>query len=905
MQHTVVGNSKATQPAPSPKASVQTLPHVGHSHEEDSILQLQHTVGNQAVQKLLRSKAEERNAVLSGTNSPHFGHDFSRIPVNPPTVGGHQMKLAINKAGGEYVQDSNTEQVATPPIVHEVLQSPGQPLQPATRAFMEARFGHNFSMVRMHTNRQAAQSAADVGARAYTVGQHIVFGQGEYIPASIVGQRLIAHELAHVIQQRSGGNYGDAPDSSAMEYGAEQAAGAIRLGGGRVTVAGMAQIGMALLPRSYRSSEDISNWSQSEIETEIREIRQWLESHPEESEDRQRLLGVLRTLEHLVPGVVSGLSIADDEFATRFNDEFRHILPSLEPDTRSGTLSADRLAGLFTPEQREKLADFIVTRRIPERLFNGADDIGGANAQQRILIAAHILTYGTYRPGSVEQRVHARYCGHWVQIVHQYAGTLPASGGWPEHLPIAVRSTTPRGSRRARGAIMGGFDPMGVPVFGAGQAEYAFRSTRFTPEQFPIPEGTDHAATAAKEEERVAADPNTRRRVHRRSEMAMSDFDGLQSGDWLYLYNANRSASGQHSVIFSHFVDAVAQYQEGVPYRRAVVFNQPHPDSAGVERTIYLGEQFITSRKADREQGIPYRHKIDTITLVVRVAASAQPASSVAELLPSPGRPERIVQQNNGYIQRIGRQRNITVDRNRLIQWLQDENASSITSLGDLVTDRERGLFIEANRNTDLELLVRLCQRLRALSTNAALLEQTRRESEQRLTTQHEAAQTQLDTRRQQLAPDLAALETQLKTAQERSDELNSRPTASEIGDQQSELRALERRIGRLARGEERTRLRAERTGQRSRINELKAQRRAELREQGSLRRQIARLQRQQSRIQEQLSAAAAKLPHSLLPGKVSGEDPGFITGRLQDLTPPPPWSDLIDQTTSTTRQEE
>jgi hypothetical protein len=72
----------------------------------------------------------------------------------------------------------------------------------ATRDFMETRFGHDFAHVRVHAGSEAAQSARSMGARAYTVGSHIVFGAGEFTPKSDPGRRLLAHELAHVAQQR-------------------------------------------------------------------------------------------------------------------------------------------------------------------------------------------------------------------------------------------------------------------------------------------------------------------------------------------------------------------------------------------------------------------------------------------------------------------------------------------------------------------------------------------------------------------------------------------------------------------------------------------------------------------------------------------------------------------------------
>lgn len=96
-------------------------------------------------------------------------------------------------------------QAATaPPVVEEVLRSPGQPLEPTTRAFMEDRFGHNFSDVRIHSDAQAAESARSVNALAYTVGSHVVMGAGQHAPHTDSGRKLLAHELTHVVQQSSG-----------------------------------------------------------------------------------------------------------------------------------------------------------------------------------------------------------------------------------------------------------------------------------------------------------------------------------------------------------------------------------------------------------------------------------------------------------------------------------------------------------------------------------------------------------------------------------------------------------------------------------------------------------------------------------------------------------------------------
>jgi Domain of unknown function (DUF4157)/Bacterial toxin 34 len=86
-------------------------------------------------------------------------------------------------------------------VVHEVLRMPGQPLDAEMRAFFEGRFGYDFSRVRIRSDERAAKSAEAVNARAYTVGNDIVFGAGEWSPHSDAGKRLLAHELTHVVQQ--------------------------------------------------------------------------------------------------------------------------------------------------------------------------------------------------------------------------------------------------------------------------------------------------------------------------------------------------------------------------------------------------------------------------------------------------------------------------------------------------------------------------------------------------------------------------------------------------------------------------------------------------------------------------------------------------------------------------------
>ena len=116
-----------------------------------------------------------------------------------------------------------------PSVVDEVLHTAGQPLGAEVRQPMEARFGQDFSRVRVHSDGKAAASASAVGANAYTVGPHIVFGPGQYRPGSAEGHRLLAHELTHVVQQRNAADT-DAPATTDVDHPQERQAAEVALG---------------------------------------------------------------------------------------------------------------------------------------------------------------------------------------------------------------------------------------------------------------------------------------------------------------------------------------------------------------------------------------------------------------------------------------------------------------------------------------------------------------------------------------------------------------------------------------------------------------------------------------------------------------------------------------------------
>lgn len=112
--------------------------------------------------------------------------------------------LALQRSvGNAGVGTMLSEQEPVSPV-HDVINSPGRPLDEPVRADMETRLGHDFGDVRVHDDGAAQASAQSVNAHAYTVGSHVVFQRDAYDPGSDAGRQTLAHELTHVVQQRSG-----------------------------------------------------------------------------------------------------------------------------------------------------------------------------------------------------------------------------------------------------------------------------------------------------------------------------------------------------------------------------------------------------------------------------------------------------------------------------------------------------------------------------------------------------------------------------------------------------------------------------------------------------------------------------------------------------------------------------
>jgi hypothetical protein len=122
-----------------------------------------------------------------------------RTDVLTPAAVMHLQKTAGNATVSAALEEQE------PSLVKDVVGSGGgSPLDRDTRSFMESRLGADFSDVRVHTDGKATESARSVQAHAYTVGNDVVFQSDKYAPESDSGQRMLAHELTHVVQQRSG-----------------------------------------------------------------------------------------------------------------------------------------------------------------------------------------------------------------------------------------------------------------------------------------------------------------------------------------------------------------------------------------------------------------------------------------------------------------------------------------------------------------------------------------------------------------------------------------------------------------------------------------------------------------------------------------------------------------------------
>ena len=238
---------------------------------------------------------------------PRFAYDFRRIPLHSKSRASIQAKFAVNTPGDIYEQEADriANQVLVAPAHHpvsgappyiqrfsvqparqsdsvpasvdQVLASPGRPLEPTLRKDMEQLFGHDFSRVRVHSGDAAEQSARDVNAHAYTVGRDIVFGAGQFIPRTHEGQRLIAHELTHVVQQgRADGMH------TYQDYRPQT--GNVLLTRGLVQVTQRTYVSSKKIQRSPDPSEKTSMFIDPYSDMPLKELKKLAKNNPEAAE---------------------------------------------------------------------------------------------------------------------------------------------------------------------------------------------------------------------------------------------------------------------------------------------------------------------------------------------------------------------------------------------------------------------------------------------------------------------------------------------------------------------------------------------------------------------------------------------------------------------------------------------
>lgn len=186
-QHTIAGGECGDcrkERVGAPLAGAQLLQHHSTSPAEGAAVP-------PVVYDVLRSPGEPLDAATRALFESQFGHDFGRVLTHAHAPRVPQSGLAASLPGDSYEQEA--ERVAD----RVMERAPGVPgVDPAARC--------DFSQVRLHRGLQAAESARAVNALAYTVGPNIVFDAGQYSPTTASGQHLLAHELAHVVQQKGG-----------------------------------------------------------------------------------------------------------------------------------------------------------------------------------------------------------------------------------------------------------------------------------------------------------------------------------------------------------------------------------------------------------------------------------------------------------------------------------------------------------------------------------------------------------------------------------------------------------------------------------------------------------------------------------------------------------------------------
>ncbi len=213
--------SKETSASPTAESTISGSGLKGQSSAVNSIFRLQRTAGNRAAQMLLRSAVspladpleEEADRVADAVmgirdsvaiHPPRRSAVAAAIPQRCACATAEEETCESCRRNAPAIQRSATG-AAPSKVPARLAMGDGAPLPESTRTLMEERFGADFSDVRIHTGEEAAVAARNVSAHAFTIGSDIAFARNAFRPSGNGGQRLLAHELAHVLQQRRGG----------------------------------------------------------------------------------------------------------------------------------------------------------------------------------------------------------------------------------------------------------------------------------------------------------------------------------------------------------------------------------------------------------------------------------------------------------------------------------------------------------------------------------------------------------------------------------------------------------------------------------------------------------------------------------------------------------------------------
>ncbi|MEM7036156.1 MAG: hypothetical protein AAF570_04180, partial [Bacteroidota bacterium] len=297
------------------------------------------------------------------------------------------------------------------------------------------------------------------------------------------------------------------------------------------------------------------------------------------------------------------------------------------------------------------------------------------------------------------------------------------------------------------------------------------------------------------------ASAERKKAFQRYGEMSLNDaISKIQPGDWLYYFNGNSSASGNHSVIFSHWDSGIGTSNK-IRYKRAVVFSQGTPKSGGKEHFVNLGDKF---QPRNKDLGHP---KICTVTKISRVSEGAGPADSVADVLGGTMSEGETLSGNNQKYQKLFKRRHkAPLDIDKLRAELVGENRDLIDELaaldGDRLTDGQEGLLRQANNEPHVENIVRLTRRLWSIVTSVRKHDANRKQKYETgkpaikgkrkavpgLNEKYEAIRTESETKLAAIAAEMAEIDAEMGPTQS---EINRIEAEIDTLGHKSEIKAL------------------------------------------------------------------------------------------------------------------